>query len=185
VANDWFDTELRRRQWQAQRASGGTPGLEPGRHALGQGPSSAHPETFGTVGAVALDRHGHLAAATSTGGITNKRFSRVGDSPLIGAGTWADDRSAAISATGHGEVFIRAAVAHDIAARLRYTGVDLATACHQVVHRELPALGGQGGVIAVAANGSTQLVFNTPGMYRAWCDAAGRRGTPPHGDLRR
>ncbi|WP_136066830.1 isoaspartyl peptidase/L-asparaginase family protein [Modicisalibacter radicis] len=178
VANDWYDTELRRRQWQDNRLKGGTPNLEPSQadHRGGQDePPEGH--KFGTVGAVALDRHGHVAAATSTGGITNKRYSRVGDTPLIGAGTWADDRSAAISATGHGEYFIRAAVAHDIAARMRHARKDLETACRDVVFQELKALGGQGGVIAVSPDGSTQLVFNTPGMYRAWRDGEGRPHT--------
>ncbi|MBZ9557985.1 MULTISPECIES: isoaspartyl peptidase/L-asparaginase [Modicisalibacter] len=178
VANDWYDTELRRRQWQDNRLKGGAPTLEPSEadHRGGQDdPAPGH--KFGTVGAVALDRHGHVAAATSTGGITNKRYSRVGDTPLIGAGTWADDRSAAISATGHGEYFIRAAVAHDIAARMRHAGKDLEAACHEVVFQELKALGGQGGIIAVSPAGDTQLVFNTPGMYRAWRDRQGRRHT--------
>ncbi len=178
VTNDWFNTQLRRRQWHDNRLNTGAPSLEPGHndHRGGQDdPPEGH--KFGTVGAVALDRDGHVAAATSTGGITNKRYSRVGDTPLIGAGTWADDRSAAISATGHGEYFIRAAVAHDIAARMRYAGHDLETACHDVVFQELQALGGQGGVIAVSPDGSTQLVFNTPGMYRAWRDKQGRLHT--------
>ncbi|SDM00046.1 beta-aspartyl-peptidase (threonine type) [Modicisalibacter muralis] len=172
VSNDWFDTPLRRRQWQEQKQQGGPVNLEPG-----------HTEKkFGTVGAVALDRDGHVAAATSTGGITNKRYGRVGDTPLIGAGTWADDRSAAISATGHGEYFIRAAVAHDIAARCRYLGVNLHEACQQVVHGELKTLGGQGGVIAIAPDGETQLSFNTPGMYRAWRDRDGRLHTAIHSE---
>ena len=163
VANDWFDTQLRRRQWQAQQASPETLCLEPG----------GIEKKFGTVGAVALDQSGQVAAATSTGGITNKRYGRIGDSPLIGAGTWADNRSAAISATGHGEFFIRCAVAHDIAARMGYTGASLHQACDQVVMGELKQLGGNGGVVAVSPNGDTALVFNTPGMYRAWRDAQG------------
>jgi len=163
VDNAWFDTELRRRQWQAQRLNPQALSLEPG----------GIEKKFGTVGAVALDRSGQVAAATSTGGITNKRYGRIGDTPLIGAGTWADNRSAAISATGHGEFFIRCAVAHDIAARMRYTGARLRKACDQVVLGELKALGGNGGVVAVAPNGDTALVFNTPGMYRAWRDAEG------------
>ncbi|MDW5375406.1 isoaspartyl peptidase/L-asparaginase [Halomonas sp. HP20-15] len=175
VPNDWFDTEIRRRQWQDNRLNAGTPSLEPGHAAHRDGQDD--PPKFGTVGAVALDRDGHVAAATSTGGITNKRYSRVGDTPLIGAGTWADDRSAAISATGHGEYFIRAAVAHDIAARMRHAGHDLETACHDVILQELKAFGGQGGVIAVSPDGSTELVFNTPGMYRAWRDEQGRLHT--------
>ncbi|WP_311946338.1 isoaspartyl peptidase/L-asparaginase family protein [Halomonas piscis] len=176
VANDWFDTELRRRQWQDNRSGHKAPSLEPSHadhHGGETGVIEKPGHKFGTVGAVALDSHGHVASATSTGGITNKRFSRVGDTPLIGAGTWADDRSAAISATGHGEYFIRAVVGHDIAARMRFAGRDLATACDEVVHQELKALGGQGGVIAVSPDGDTRLSFNTPGMYRAWRDDKG------------
>lgn len=121
----------------------------------------------GTVGAVALDKSGRLAAATSTGGMTGKRFGRIGDSPLIGAGTYADNRSCAVSATGHGEVFIRAAVAHDIAARMRYGGSDLARAVREVVLEELPALHGEGGVIAIDGQGHISMEFNSEGMFRA------------------
>ncbi|MFJ4144366.1 isoaspartyl peptidase/L-asparaginase family protein [Pseudomonas sp. NPDC089734] len=163
VANDWYSTPLRRRQLEAQQQQPEVVSLEPG----------GIEKKFGTVGAVALDRYGHVAAATSTGGITNKRYGRVGDSPLIGAGTWADDRSAAISATGHGEFFIRAVVAHNIASRIRLLQTDLNTACEQVVQGELKDLGGNGGVVAVSPSGETALSFNTPGMYRAWRDADG------------
>jgi beta-aspartyl-peptidase (threonine type) len=121
----------------------------------------------GTVGAVALDTHGHLAAATSTGGMTGKRFQRIGDSPIIGAGTYADDRSCAVSATGHGEVFIRAAVAHDICARMRFGGCGVGEAARQVIFGELPALGGEGGVIAIDARGEIAMEFNSEGMFRA------------------
>ncbi len=121
---------------------------------------------MGTVGAVALDAHGHLAAATSTGGMTNKRPGRVGDSPLIGAGTYADDRTAAVSCTGHGESFIRVAAAHDVCARMAYGGVSLEAATHAVVHDALPALQGTGGLIAVDRLGNVSLAFNTEGMYR-------------------
>jgi beta-aspartyl-peptidase (threonine type) len=121
----------------------------------------------GTVGAVALDSHGRLAAATSTGGMTGKRYGRVGDSPIIGAGTYADDRTCAVSATGHGEVFIRAAVAHDICARMRFGGRELAVAVREVVLDELPALGGEGGVIAIDARGHIVMQFNSEGMFRA------------------
>ncbi|HEX3950728.1 MAG TPA: isoaspartyl peptidase/L-asparaginase [Steroidobacteraceae bacterium] len=122
---------------------------------------------IGTVGAVALDGRGHLAAATSTGGMTGKRFQRIGDSPIIGAGTYADDRSCAVSATGHGEVFLRAAVAHDICARMRYGGRSVGEAVREVVLRELPALGGEGGVVAIDARGEIALEFNCEGMFRA------------------
>lgn len=122
---------------------------------------------MGTVGAVALDQHGHLAAATSTGGMTNKRYSRVGDSPIIGAGTWADDRTCAISCTGHGEFFIRAVVAHDVACLMEYRGLSLAEACRVVVHDKLAPVGGEGGLVAVDARGHIALHFNSEGMYRA------------------
>jgi len=121
----------------------------------------------GTVGAVALDQQGDLAAATSTGGMTGKRYRRIGDSPLIGAGTYADNRSCAVSATGHGEVFIRAAVAHDIGARMRYGQRALADAVREVVLEELPAMRGEGGVIAIDARGEVVMEFNAEGMFRA------------------
>jgi beta-aspartyl-peptidase (threonine type) len=121
----------------------------------------------GTVGAVALDSHGALAAATSTGGMTGKRFHRIGDSPIIGAGTYADNRSCAVSATGHGEVFIRAAVAHDICARMRHGARTLNAAVREVVLDELPALKGEGGVVAVDARGEVAMEFNSEGMFRA------------------
>jgi beta-aspartyl-peptidase (threonine type) len=121
----------------------------------------------GTVGAVGLDAQGHLAAATSTGGMTGKRYQRIGDSPIIGAGTYADDRSCAVSATGHGEVFIRAAVAHDICSRMRFAGRSLGLAVREVVLEELPALQGEGGVIAIDAAGEIVMEFNSEGMFRA------------------
>jgi len=121
----------------------------------------------GTVGAVARDSLGRLAAATSTGGMTGKRYGRVGDSPVIGAGTYADDRSCAVSATGHGEIFIRAAVAHDICARMRFGGRTLDQAVREVVLEELPALGGEGGVIATDRDGRVAMEFNSEGMFRA------------------
>ena len=120
----------------------------------------------GTVGAVALDSSGRLAAATSTGGMTGKRYSRIGDSPVIGAGTYADDRSCAVSATGHGEVFIRAAVAHDICARMRFGGRTLSAAAQEVVQEELIRLHGEGGVIAIDRNGEIAMEFNSEGMFR-------------------
>jgi beta-aspartyl-peptidase (threonine type) len=121
----------------------------------------------GTVGAVALDSQGRLAAATSTGGMTGKRFQRIGDSPVIGAGTYADDRSCAVSATGHGEIFLRSAVAHDICARVRYGGRSVAEAAREVIFEELPALQGEGGVIAIDGRGEIALEFNSEGMFRA------------------
>ena len=122
---------------------------------------------FGTVGVVALDKTGDLAAGTSTGGLTNKRYGRVGDSPIIGAGTYADDRCG-VSATGHGELFIRYTVAKDICARVEYAHVPLAQAADDVVMHELVAVHGDGGIIALDAEGHWTLTFNTPGMYRGW-----------------
>ncbi len=126
----------------------------------------------GTVGAVACDRHGHLAAATSTGGMTNKRYARIGDTPIIGAGTWADARCA-VSCTGHGEYFMRAVAAYDVACLLEYKGLSLAEACRVVVQDKLAPAGGEGGLIAVDAAGNLTLPFNSEGMYRATWNAQG------------
>ena len=129
---------------------------------------------MGTVGAVACDQHGNLAAATSTGGMTNKRYSRIGDSPIIGAGTFADNRTCAISCTGHGEFFLRAMVAHDISCLMEYRGLSLAEACRIVVHDKLAPVGGEGGLVAVDAAGTVALPFNSEGMYRGSITPAGR-----------
>lgn len=123
---------------------------------------------FGTVGCVALDQKGNLAAATSTGGMTNKRFGRVGDSPMIGAGTYANNKTCAISCTGHGEFFIRAVVAYDLSCLMEYKGMSLKEACDFVVKDKLVKMGAEGGLIAIDAYGNIELPFNTPGMYRAW-----------------
>lgn len=128
---------------------------------------------FGTVGAVALDASGHLAAATSTGGMTNKKWQRVGDSPIIGAGTYANDETCAISCTGHGESFIRAVAAHDVHALMAYKGFSLAEAVRIVVHEKLPPLDGDGGLIAIDRNGNIVLDFNCSGMYRGQVGSEG------------
>ena len=127
---------------------------------------------FGTVGAVALDQSGDLAAATSTGGMTNKRFGRIGDSPIIGAGTYAD-RDCAVSATGHGEYFMRSVVAYDICARVAYRGSTVKQAAETVILDELKALGGEGGVITMDRAGNIAMPFNSAGMYRASIDVDG------------
>jgi beta-aspartyl-peptidase (threonine type) len=127
---------------------------------------------YGTVGAVARDPHGHVAAATSTGGLTGKRWARIGDSPVIGAGTYADDRSCAVSATGAGEVFIRANVAAQICTRVRLLGESVQAAADAVI-ADVVALGGDGGVIVAGADGSTAFAFNTSGMFRARADSEG------------
>ena len=159
VSPDYFHTEAR---WkQLERIRSGDTSL-----------SALTISHVGTVGAVALDAQGRLAAGTSTGGMTGKRYHRIGDSPIIGAGTYADNRSCAVSCTGHGEVFIRAAVAHDISARMRYGGRDLATAVREVVLQELVRLQGEGGVIAIDRQGEICMEFNSEGMFRA-CRKAG------------
>ncbi|HEY2145203.1 MAG TPA: isoaspartyl peptidase/L-asparaginase, partial [Steroidobacteraceae bacterium] len=154
VPQSYFYTPERWRQ--LERIRGGDTGL-----------SALTISHVGTVGAVALDDKGHVAAATSTGGMTGKRYQRIGDSPIIGAGTYADDRSCAVSATGHGEVFIRAAVAHDICARMRFGGRRLVQATREVVLGELQALQGEGGVIAIDPSGEIAMEFNSEGMFRA------------------
>ena len=128
---------------------------------------------FGTVGCAALDKHGNLAAGTSTGGMTNKRWGRIGDSPIIGAGTYANNKTCAISSTGWGEFFIRAMVAHDISALMEYKGLSLKEAAQEVIQKKVPELGGDGGIIAVDKNGNMVMEFNTAGMYRATMNSKG------------
>ncbi|MEO8733700.1 MAG: isoaspartyl peptidase/L-asparaginase, partial [Flavobacteriales bacterium] len=128
---------------------------------------------FGTVGAVALDAQGHLAAATSTGGMTNKRWQRIGDSPVVGAGTYANDATCAISCTGNGEAFLRAVAAHDVHALMAYKGLSLQEAVRIVVQEKLPPMNGEGGMIAVDREGLIVLDFNCTGMYRANIGADG------------
>jgi beta-aspartyl-peptidase (threonine type) len=160
VPNAYFVTERRRAELQRILAGQSLPGRE---------------DLMGTVGAVALDEHGSLAAATSTGGTAGKRWGRVGDSPLIGAGTYAANDACAVSATGHGEYFIRAAVAHEIASLVRYRGLDVVAAANDVVMHQLVRMGGSGGVIAVGRDGRIAMPFNSPGMLRAAADSNGRR----------
>ncbi|MES2002585.1 MAG: isoaspartyl peptidase/L-asparaginase [Pseudomonadota bacterium] len=157
VDNGWFEIPERRRQLDELLASGGFD----------------DEVKYGTVGAVAIDRDGHVAAATSTGGLTAKRWGRVGDSPLIGAGTYADDRAAAVSATGSGEYFIRAVAAHQLAERVRLGGESLQAALDHVL-ADIASLGGKGGLIAVGPGGASAFGFTTPGMYRGLADAGGR-----------
>ncbi|CAN7402482.1 isoaspartyl peptidase/L-asparaginase [Phenylobacterium sp. LjRoot225] len=167
----WFFTERRWRSLEKALTAGGLPiPPRPAGAALTPDPAAAlaHDEgKHGTVGVVALDRHGDVAAGTSTGGTTAKRWGRVGDSPIIGAGTYASNRSCAVSATGTGEYFIRLTVAREICALVEYKGLSLQAAVDQVVQQELTAMGGDGGVIAVAPDGQMAWSFNTSGMYRA------------------
>lgn len=123
---------------------------------------------LGTVGAVAVDAQGNVAAATSTGGITDKQIVRIGDAPLIGAGTYANNRTCAVSTTGTGEMFIRMVVAYDVAAQMEYAGASLEDAASNVIHKKLPTIQGQGGLIAVDSQGNVTLPFNNEGMYRGY-----------------
>jgi L-asparaginase / beta-aspartyl-peptidase len=157
---DWFETPERRRQLDEILADPDAP-FDSGMK-------------YGTVGAVARDMQGHVASATSTGGLTGKKWGRVGDSPLIGAGTYADDRAGAISCTGAGEYFIRLGVAHEIAARVRLCGDEMQGAADALI-AELTALGGKGGVIIAPASGRSGWAFNTPGMYRGITDSEGNQ----------
>lgn len=138
-----------------------------------KGPLPNTDSKFGTVGAVALDIHGNLAAATSTGGMTNKRFGRIGDSPVIGSGTYANNKTCAISCTGHGEFFLRAVVAHDVSCLMEYKGLSLQEACATVIKDKLVKMGGEGGLIAVDAKGNHDFCFNSAGMYRGMRNSAG------------
>jgi beta-aspartyl-peptidase (threonine type) len=157
VPNDFFILPERRRQLDEALAAG----------------ASADPIKYGTIGAVAVDRQGHVAAGTSTGGVTAKKWGRIGDSPLIGAGTYADDHSAAVSATGSGEYFIRAVAAHQLAELVRIGGQSLQDALNAVL-ADIASLGGKGGLIAVGPNGDAAWGFTTPAMYRGMADATGQ-----------
>jgi beta-aspartyl-peptidase (threonine type) len=187
VAPDYFSTPQRREQLERALAADQTL-LDHDSAALAFRTPAANAapldedRKMGTVGAVAMDANGNLAAATSTGGMTNKRVGRVGDSPLVGAGTYADNRTAAISCTGTGEMFIRVAAAHDVCARMAYAGRTLEQAAREVVMQVLPAIGGRGGLIAVDAQGNLSLPFNTEGMYRGWARAGLAPVTAIHAD---
>ena len=166
VTPDYYFTQARTDQWARARADSGTTLLDHDAATLAAEPID--PDTkFGTVGAVAFDAQGRLAAATSTGGVTNKQVGRVGDTPIVGAGCFADD-VAAVSATGTGEMFIRTVAAYDVAAQMRYAGVPLQEAARRVVMEKLPAIEGRGGLIAVDREGNVTLPFNTEGMYRGF-----------------
>ncbi|MFY3165196.1 isoaspartyl peptidase/L-asparaginase family protein [Achromobacter xylosoxidans] len=175
VDPSYFSTEARREQLlRVQRETPEAAVLDHDGQAMvarGQ-PAPADPldsdKKFGTVGAVAVDAQGNLAAATSTGGITNKQVGRVGDAPLIGAGTYASNQTCAVSTTGTGEMFIRMVAAYDVAAQMEYCGASLETAADRVVMEKLPTIGGKGGLVAVDAKGNVALPFNTEGMYRGY-----------------
>ena len=167
VPNSFFHTEHRRRALEAAQE----------RERELQGDAGYVPEEWqmiGTVGAVALDNEGHLAAGTSTGGMTNKRWGRIGDSPIIGAGTFVNDATCGVSSTGHGEYFIRLAIAHDIHARAMYGGETCSEAAEAVIHETLTEAGGTGGVIMLDRHGNVAMPFNTKGMYRGYITRSGQ-----------
>ncbi|AFS37067.1 isoaspartyl peptidase/L-asparaginase family protein [Alteromonas macleodii] len=166
VDNTVFDTEFRKQALDKAKA-------RMQQVSSGYGSQQGN-ERFGTVGAVVLDQGGNIVAGTSTGGMTAKRYGRIGDSPVIGAGTYADNESCAVSATGHGEYFIRYNVAADICARMKYQGLTLNDAANTVVNDVLVKAGGDGGVIAIDAKGNVAMPFNSAGMYRASVDINGK-----------
>jgi beta-aspartyl-peptidase (threonine type) len=163
MPNDYFYNQFRFDQWQEIKETDDFQ-LD---HVKTEHKGFAHEEKkFGTVGAVALDMQGNLAAGTSTGGMTNKRFGRVGDTPIPGSGTYANNKTCAVSCTGHGEFFLRAVVAYDVSCLMEYKGFTLQQACDLVVKDKLVKLGGEGGLIAVDAQGNFELSYNSEGMYR-------------------
>ena len=170
---DYFFTERRYEQLQAMKEKNG--------FALSE---AKYPDDrkHGTVGAVALDQQGNLAAATSTGGITNKKYGRIGDSPIIGAGTIAENGNVAVSCTGMGEFFIRKMVAGDVAARMKYLKEDVHTACETIIHGDLKSIGGEGGLIALDGRGEIHFAMNSSGMYRAAIDCDGKLSVKIYSD---
>lgn len=166
-SDEYFYNALRHEQWKMAK--------EEDKIALDHNISVSGEKKFGTVGAVACDQFGNLASATSTGGMTNKKFGRMGDTPVIGAGTYANNNTCAISCTGHGEMFLRAVAAYDVSALMEYQGLSLAAAMNKVVNEKLMAIEGEGGMIGVDAKGNISLLFNSEGMYRASCDKDGHR----------
>lgn len=162
--DEYFYSEFRYNQWEQVRDSDST--------ALDHNINTE--KKFGTVGAVACDKNGDIAAATSTGGMTNKKFGRVGDTPLIGCGTYANNKTCAISATGHGELFMKAVAAYDVSALMEYKNYSLQQAMDEVVNKKLVAIEGEGGMIGVDAQGNAAMLFNSEGMYRAMKNSNGR-----------
>ena len=169
--DDYFFSQFRYDQWKEIRDSD-TYSLDHTHQDLNE---LMKDKKFGTVGAVALDMHGNIAAATSTGGMTNKKYGRIGDSPVIGAGTYANNNTCGISCTGHGELFIRSVAAYDVSALMEYKGLSLEEAMNEVVHKKLVSIQGAGGMIGVDAEGNTAMVFNTAGMYRAMMNHKGEK----------
>jgi beta-aspartyl-peptidase (threonine type) len=167
--DNYFFSQFRYNQWKAMRDSDNF-SLD---HSHQKVEELMKDKKFGTVGAVACDQSGTVAAATSTGGMTNKRYGRIGDTPVIGAGTYANNATCAVSCTGHGEPFIRAVAAYDVSCLMEYKGYTVRQACDEVVFKKLIALDGEGGLIAVDAQGTPAMVFNSAGMYRAFRSSDG------------
>src|ERR1700683_2817105 len=167
--DEYFFSQFRYDQWKSIRDSD-TYSLDHTHQRLEE---LMRDKKFGTVGAVACDQQGNIAAATSTGGMTNKKYGRIGDSPMIGSGTYANNATCGISCTGHGELFIRAVAAHDVSCLMEYKGLSLQRAMEVVVHEKLIAIGGEGGMIGVDGQGNAALVFNSQGMYRGFMNSDG------------
>lgn len=167
--DEYFFSQFRYDQWKSIRDSD-TYSLDHTHQRLEE---LMKDKKFGTVGAVACDQQGNLAGATSTGGMTNKKYGRIGDSPIIGAGTYANNATCAISCTGHGEIFIRAVAAHAVSALMEHKGMSLSDAMQEVVHNKLVTMKGEGGMIGVDAQGNSAMVFNSAGMYRAFRSSDG------------
>ena len=169
--DEFFFSQFRYDQWKAMRDSDNY-SLDHTHQGLEE---LMKDKKFGTVGAAACDKEGNIAAGTSTGGMTNKKYGRIGDSPIIGAGTYANNATCAISCTGHGEPFIKAVAAYDVAAHMEYKGLSLHDAMNEVVHKKLIALDGEGGMIGVDAKGNISMMFNSAGMYRAMQHSNGQK----------
>lgn len=172
MPDSYFHDDFRHRQWLSVK----------GTDEIALDHNINVDKKFGTVGAVALDVHGNIAAATSTGGMTNKKYGRIGDSPIIGAGTYANNSTCAVSCTGSGEFFIRGVVAYEVSALMEFKGLSLKEACDTVVHDRLLKINGDGGLIAVDSKGNYELPFNTEGMYRGVVDTSGQINISIYGD---
>ncbi len=173
MPDEYFFNKSRYEQWVEIRDTNFTQLDHKGDNLKGSTvPNTGH--KFGTVGAVAYDMHGNIAAGTSTGGMTNKRYGRIGDSPIIGAGTYANNTTCGISCTGHGELFLRACVAHDVSCLMEYKGLSLHEACNVVIKDKLVKMEGEGGLIAVDGKGNFEFCFNSAGMYRGMRNSEGK-----------
>ncbi|MEO7962056.1 MAG: isoaspartyl peptidase/L-asparaginase [Ginsengibacter sp.] len=176
--DDYFYSEYRYDQWREIRDSD----LYQLDHKNDTLVGLMKDKKFGTVGAVACDEEGNIAAATSTGGMTNKRYGRIGDSPMIGVGTYANNKTCAVSCTGHGEIFIKAVAAYDVSCLMEYKNLSLQEACEEVVLKKLVAMNGEGGLIGIDSSGNVAMVFNSAGMYRATKNNSGENVVAIYGD---